>query len=236
MKPLKQENTYFNKPSGILDQIGVAFSDANFIDFKDEENPVVIPLAFDLPLSLYLISSEGDHKDLTDLYKGIPLGMQRIANIFHKNYLRDVSKEEFESIQYDFRYDEKDINKAYHFYLENSNVLTAKKAILVNDADAFLDAIRSSQASSYLNLENTYVKDEYENSPQEIIDNVSQIPGFDDWGAIRIHGGGFKGTVLAFIKNEWADDFTAYLELNYKNRYTKVGISKVGVLKEKINL
>lgn len=224
------ENNYFYKPCGLLDQIGTSFDSSNFIDFKNIENPIIETLPFKLPLTLYLIKSLGNHSNLTPLYAAIPSSMNAVAKLLeNKTYLRDISdtKNIFERID-NLNIDEAKKRKAKHFFIENQNVLDAKKAIEENNLENFLKAIRNSEDSSDKNLENTFVKGEYKGSPKEIIDNVSKF--IKDNGAIRIHGGGFKGTTLAFIKNEFTNEFDKYLKDNYQeNRYFKVLISEKAV-------
>lgn len=221
------ENIYFNKPCGLLDQIGTSFDSSNFIDFKDIDNPTITTLPFNLPLTLYLIKSVGDHSSLTHLYAAIPSSMKEVAKLLeNKEYLRDVEDTEniFEKID-SLNVGDEVKRKAKHFFIENENVIQAKKAVETNDIESFLMAIRKSQDSSNVNLENTYVREEYEESPQSIIDKLNPIIG--EHGAIRIHGGGFKGTVLAFIKNDFTEEFDKKLaELYPAERYFKVFISK----------
>ncbi len=221
------ENNYFNKPCGLLDQIGTSFSNCNYIDFENIKSPILENLEFNLPLNLYLVKSLGDHSSLTPLYAKIPSSMKEVAKLLdNKEVLRDVKvKEDIYSLidKLDIPTDRKNIAK--HFFIECDNVLIAKEAIKNNDVDSFLEAIRKSQSSSLHNLRNTYVEDdEYLDSPQDIIDKVEKEIGEE--GAVRIHGGGFKGTVLVFVKNNIKSKFEEYLEKNYKNRYYKVNISK----------
>src|SRR5574344_819389 len=223
------ENNYFHKPCGLLDQIGTSFDSSNFIDFKDINNPVVTTLPFNLPLTLYLIKSAGTHSGLTALYAAIPNAMYAVANkLDNKKYLRDVSNvlDVYDKID-KLDFDDHTKRIAKHFYLENNNVRVARRAIEENNIEDFLGAIRASQYSSLHNLENTYVKGEFKNSPQDIIDHVSTFLG--KFGAVRIHGGGLKGTVICFVKNDFTKDFEAYLEKNYKDRYYKVNISNKAV-------
>ncbi len=223
------ENVYFNKPCGLLDQVGTSFDSSNFIDFKNIDNPEIINLPFKLPLTLFLVKSIGDHSNLTPLYAAIPNSMYEVANLLEgKKYLRDVSDENiFDRID-KLNVSDEVKRKAKHFFIENDNVLLAKKAILNNDVGTFFDAIRKSQLSSKNDIENTFVKGEYTGSPQEIIDKAEQF--LKDNGAIRIHGGGFKGTVLAFVKNEFANSFEDYLKANYeKDRYFRVNISNKAI-------
>lgn len=223
------ENIFFKKPCGLLDQIGTSYPNCNFIDFKNIENPIIENMDFNLPLSLYLIKSSGDHSNLTSLYAAIPFNMKEVANLIgNKAFLRDLDDNNiFKKIE-ELNISETKKNMAKHFFVENQNVLDGKKAIETGDVEGFLNAIRNSQNSSKKNLKNTFVEgDEYLNSPQDIIDKVEKYIG--NHGAIRIHGGGFKGTVLAFIKNDFKEQFEEFLEDNYKDRYYKVSISKKAI-------
>lgn len=220
------ENVYFKKPCGLLDQIGTSFDSSNFIDFKNIDNPIIETLPFDLPLTLYLIKSLGNHSRLTPLYAAIPASMKEVAKLLdNKEFLRDVKDDKDILFKIDaLNLDEEIKRKAKHFFIENENVKHAKKAIETKDLEEFLKAIRASQESSKNNLENTFVKGEYEGSPQSIIDELT--PLIKDNGAIRIHGGGFKGTVLAFIKNDYCEAFDKILKEKYsEDRYFKVHIS-----------
>lgn len=229
------ENNYFGKPSGLLDQVGTSFDSFNYIDFKNIENPTITTLPFNFPLTLYLIKSVGDHANLTPLYAAIPANMNKAAQLLdNKKFLRDCNDKDIFARIYVLNIDEEVKKMARHFFIENGNVLKAKDAIEKNDLEEFLDAIRASQKTSKENIKNTFVEGEYNDSPQNIIDDVSEF--IKDKGAIRIHGGGFKGTVLAFIKNEFADVFDKFLEKKYiKSRYFKVNISNHAVNFEKLN-
>ena len=228
------ENNYFGKPSGLLDQIGTSFDSFNFIDFKNIENPTITTLPFNFPLTLYLIKSVGDHANLTPLYAAIPANMNKVAELLDgKKFLRDCNDEKiFDRIDA-LDTDESVKKMGKHFFIENENVLKAKEAIEENDLEGFLSAIRESQKTSKENIKNTFVEGEYEDSPQNIIDDVTKF--IKDRGAIRIHGGGFKGTVLAFIKNDFAPEFDKFLEKKYaKSRYFKVNISNSAVNFERL--
>ncbi len=228
------ENNYFSKPCGLLDQVGTSFDSSNFIDFKDIDNPIIETLPFNLPVTLYLIKSLGNHSNLTPLYAAIPDGMYKVSNLLeNKKYLRDVNDFDIFNKIDNLDIDEATKRKAKHFFIENENVRHAKEAILTNNLDEFFKAIRDSQESSFKNIENTYVKGEYIGSPQEIIDDANKF--ILNNGAIRIHGGGFKGTVLAFIKNGFTKEFDEYLRNKYESdRYFKVTISKKAVNFKKI--
>lgn len=229
------ENNYFGKPSGLLDQIGTSFDSFNYIDFKNIDNPTISTLPFNFPLTLYLIKSVGDHANLTPLYAAIPANMNKVAGLLEgKKFLRDCDDNNiFEKIDA-LNATELEKNMAKHFFIENENVRNAKKAIEENDLEGFLTCIRASQKTSKENIKNTFVEGEYKDSPQNIIDDVTEFIG--NHGAIRIHGGGFKGTVLAFIKNAFQDEFDKFLAAKYeKNRYFKVHISNHAVNFEKLD-
>ena len=160
--------------------------------------------------------------------------MNKVAELLDgKKFLRDCNDEKiFDRIDA-LDTDESVKKMGKHFFIENENVLKAKKAIEENDLEGFLSAIRESQKTSKENIKNTFVEGEYEDSPQNIIDDVTKF--IKDHGAIRIHGGGFKGTVLAFIKNDFTPEFDKFLEKKYaKSRYFKVNISNSAVNFERL--
>ena len=223
------ENNYFNKPSGLLDQIGTSFPNCNYIDFKNIENPYIISIPFKLPLDIFLIKSEGNHASLTNLYAEIPASMKKVAYLLEgKEFLRDCKENDIFNRIDKLNATDKEKKIAKHFFLENYNVVKGEKAIRENNVDAFLECVRASQNSSKENLENTFVKGEFENSPQDIINKVSDYLGYN--GAVRIHGGGFKGTVIAFVKRKYSPDFEKYLKQNFdNNRYFKVSISNQAI-------
>lgn len=212
------ENVYFNKPCGLLDQIGTSFSNINYIDFKNEENPLIENIEFHLPLNIYLVKSKGNHGNLSDLYSNIPSSMYKVAKeLENKKFLRDLTN--IENINDKINNLNLNIsikNKAKHFFIENNNVKYVKQAIINNNVEDFLEGIRNSQKSSLENLENTYVKnEEFDYSPQDLINKISDY--LKDNGAVRIHGGGFKGTVIAFVKKEFSKDFENFLKNKLKN-------------------
>ncbi|HMM01144.1 MAG TPA: galactokinase family protein [Bacilli bacterium] len=211
------ENKYFGKPCGLLDQIGVAFGKANFLDFADIKQPAIIGLPFNLPLSLFLITPPGTHADLVDAYAKIPNSMFHVAHYFNQEFLRDINPRYFleADMLHDIQLPEDEIAIARHFFTENERVLKAKTALLENDVDLFLEQIRASQHSSHHNLHNTFLEGEYHGSPQEAIDVLSPLINHN--GAIRIHGGGFKGSILAFIKPEIKEAFIDGVKASFPN-------------------
>ena len=221
------ENHYFHKPCGLLDQIGTTYGSVNFLDFKNIDNPFIKPINFDLPLDIYLIKSEGHHAGLNDLYARIPAAMNKVANLLEKKqYLADI--EDFVNVGRKIdalKVDQATKDMARHFYNEIVNVTIAEFGLKQNDTSIFLTAVRLSQDSSHKLLKNTYVEGEYKGSPQEIIDNLNKVLD-NESRAVRIHGGGFKGTVIAFVTKDKSEEFRKYLDKKYKDQYYPVTISK----------
>lgn len=209
------ENVYFGKPCGILDQIGTSFGGLCYVDFKDPENPVVESLPFPFQLDVVLINTGGSHANLTDYYASIPADMKEVAKgVFGVNYLREVDPKTFLSriSQPTVGVSERAKLRAQHFFDENLRVLTARKAILTGDLITFLDCVTKSQLSSKVFLANTMVPDQYKGSPQEGVDLAAQhIEG----GAVRIMGGGFAGSCIAFVPKNATDRFIAAMSKIY---------------------
>ena len=219
------ENVFFGKPCGLLDQIGTSFGNLNFIDFKNIDNPRIENIQFNLPLDIFLVKSLGNHSNLTPLSAEIPSSMHEVASCFNKEVLRDVPADGIVSKIHALDLSEKKKKKALHFFIENNNVLKGKEALVNNDLEGFLNIVRASQASSFENINNTYVENEYDGSPQYLIDEVTEF--LKDKGAARIHGGGFKGTIIIFVKKEYSAEFSKFLQDKLKRFPSyKVDVSK----------
>ncbi len=209
------ENVYFGKPSGLLDQIGASFGGVSFVDFADTENPIVEKTEFDLPLSIVLVNTGGSHADLTPLYASIPADMKKVASaIFGKEVLREVGEEEFnQKINAPTPFvSERAKMRAHHFFDENQRVKRAYEALLHHDVSTFLRCVNESQLSSYALLANTMPPGQYEGSPQQGID--AALPLLNG-GAVRIHGGGFAGSILAFLPFDAKESFIAKMSSYY---------------------
>lgn len=203
------ENVYFGKPCGLLDQIGACFGSVAYVDFKEKE-PVVELLPFNFALKIFLINAGGDHSNLTHLYAEIPADMHNVArHMYGKDYLREISREQyFAGLCRPYpSLSERAKMRATHFFEENVRVYKAKEGIRSHDEAAFLDAVNASGISSQTMLANTMVPGQYAGSPQQVIDTLR--PYLGQGGAIRIMGGGFAGSVIAFVAEENASKFAA---------------------------
>ena len=211
------ENVYYDKPSGLMDQMASSVGSVVAIDFKSTEEPVVTKVDFDLQKhghALCIIDSGADHADLTDEYATIPSEMKQIAAFFGKDYLREVDKDEFfkniKNIRAEVNND-RAILRAIHFFNENERAQKEVDALKNNDFNAFLSLVKESGFSSYMYLQNVFAASMPHNQAVAVtLALCAEILG--DRGAYRVHGGGFAGTVQAFVPFDILDDFKCRIE------------------------
>lgn len=198
------ENVYFGKPSGLLDQSGIALGGISAIDFEDPENPVVQSLGRSLgDLSVVLINT-GSHANLTADYAAIRSEMEEVAAFFGKKVLREVSREEFLAALPSLKgkVSGRAILRAMHFFDENDRVDELKAAIMANDAKKIKDVINRSGESSANLLQNYFVAGDVE---QGIALAVNSAKALEKDIAARVHGGGFAGTAIIFAEKDKAE-------------------------------
>ena len=205
------ENVYFGKPSGLMDQMASSVGGFITIDFKDTEAPVINSISFDLDsygYSLCIVDTKGSHADLTPEYAALPAEMKSAAAVFGKNVLREVDEADFrENISaVREKCGDRAVLRALHFYDENKRVEKAAQALEGKDIDSFLDAIKSSGNSSFKYLQNIFaVSKPAEQGVSLGLYTAETI--LDGKGASRVHGGGFAGTIQAFVPNDLLEDF-----------------------------
>ncbi|MDE7011134.1 MAG: galactokinase [Oscillospiraceae bacterium] len=210
------ENVYFGKPSGLLDQMGCSVGGMVTIDFKDNANPVVERLDFDFASAghaLCIIDSGADHADLTDEYAAVTMELKEICAHFGKNVLREVPEEEFYAALPVLRRKAGDraVLRAVHVYDENRRVEGQVAALRQNDFQTFLALIRASGLSSWRYLQNV-VPAGYTHHQEVAFALAMAERLLDGRGACRVHGGGFAGTVQAFVPLDMLDGFKAEME------------------------
>ena len=210
------ENVYFGKPSGLLDQMGCSVGGMVTIDFKDNANPVVERLDFDFASAghaLCIIDSGADHADLTDEYAAVTMELKEICAHFGKNVLRGVPEEEFYAALPVLRRKAGDraVLRAVHVYDENRRVEGQVAALRQNDFQTFLALIRASGLSSWRYLQNV-VPAGYTHHQEVAFALAMAERLLDGRGACRVHGGGFAGTVQAFVPLDMLDGFKAEME------------------------
>ncbi|MEG2116913.1 MAG: galactokinase family protein, partial [Clostridia bacterium] len=200
------ENIYFGKPCGLLDQSGISFGGIVNIDFENPKSPKVNPLGCDLLGLEVVIVNTGDHSNLTNEYADIKLEMNAVANFFGKSVLREVDKNEFFKNIKTLRENVSDraILRAIHFYDENDRVQKAVDGIKNKDVSKLISAIEESGLSSQTNLQNAYKEG---SRSQGISLAVAIAKENISHGTARVHGGGFAGTIIAFVSKAEKQEF-----------------------------
>ena len=205
------ENVYYGKPSGLMDQMASSVGGLVFIDFADPKKPVVEKVDYDFAHSGYTlctIDSGADHADLTDEYAAMPVEMKSVARFFGKEVLREVDEAEFYEKIADVRKAAGDraVLRAIHFFNENRRVQMQVRALKNDNFDAFLHYVNESGLASWTLLQNVLPLGAVQHQDMALTIALCQQL-LDGHGAVRVHGGGFAGTVLAFVPNDKFDGF-----------------------------
>lgn len=198
------ENEYFGKPCGLMDQCASAVGGLIHLDFRDAQQPKVQKLSVDLSAfgyGLCIVDTKGSHADLTNEYAAIPQEMHSVAQVFGQEYLRDVPEEVFYSQIAQVRQacQDRAVLRAMHFFAENKRVSQQVAALIRGDIDAFLHAVQASGNSSYKFLQNVYSCHEPQHQSISLALAVSEKILEGQGGVCRVHGGGFAGTIQAFV-------------------------------------
>jgi Galactokinase len=211
------ENVYFGKPSGLMDQIGCAEGGVVGIDFKDKANPVLTPLSVDFSaygLNLVIVDTKGNHASLTPDYAAVPSEMRSVAAFFGEETLRAVDYEEFLSCIPALREklgNDRAVLRAYHYFNENRRVEKMLKALERKDIKTYLKLVKESGRSSFEYLQNVYsTTDVGEQGLPLALAMAEEILG--DEGAYRVHGGGFAGTIQAYVPDEKLEEFVKKMD------------------------
>ncbi len=210
------ENVYFGKASGLLDQLSCAYGGMISIDFKDPQNPIVERLPFDFAAtgySMVITDTRCDHADLTGDYVAIKTEMQSVANFFGVEHLRDVDFADFYAKlpELKAKLSERAIIRAFHYFNENINVENIQRALKQNDFDSFLSIVNKSGNSSYRFLQNIYSDKKPTSQGMSLALCLSEFI-LAGKGASRVHGGGFGGTMQAYVPNDMVDDYVKKME------------------------
>ena len=210
------ENVYFGKPCGLMDQMGSSVGGAVFIDFNDPAEPVVERVDFDFSRcghALCIVDTGSSHDDLTDDYAGITREMGAVAAHFGKAVLRDVPETDFRAGLPALRKEcgDRAVLRALHFYDDNRRAVQEAQALKDGDFDRFLSLVNASGLSSSLCLQNTW---SVADSRQQAIPLALALGRelLEETGAIRVHGGGFAGTIQAFVPDGKLERFKTGME------------------------
>lgn len=227
------ENVYFGKPCGLMDQMACSVGGFVQIDFKDPAAPIIHKVNFDFSScghSLCIIDSGADHSDLTDEYAAVRREMEQVAESFGKKVLRDTDREEFENNIAKVRslVNDRAVLRAKHFFNENDRVDAQVKALENGDFKKFKELIIESGFSSYMYNQNVFTC----KAPLSQAVSVALAMCHDilkGKGAWRVHGGGFAGTIQAFVPNDMLNEFTKKITAVFgKNSCYILNIRPVG--------
>lgn len=206
------ENVYFGKPCGLMDQMACAVGGFVYIDFENNSNPIVESVDFSLSgagYSLCIVNTGGSHANLNDDYASVPAEMKAVAAHFGKDVLRGLTEEDIlgEAKALRKKVGDRAIMRAIHFVRENARVEFAKDALKSGNLNAFFGIIRSSGDSSFKYLQNVYTTINVAEQGLSLALAITEGTLLGRGGAFRVHGGGFAGTIQAFVKNELLDEY-----------------------------
>ena len=210
------ENKYFGKPCGLMDQMASSVGSFITIDFKDPSEPIIKKVNFDFAScghALCIIDTGGDHADLTDDYAAVRGEMEQAAEVFGKNVLRDVDETEFmRNISFvREKVNDRAVLRAMHFYAENKRAEAEVKALESGDFDAVKELVTESGRSSYMYNQNVFTTKDVAHQGVSLALAMCEYL-LKGKGAWRVHGGGFAGTVQAFVPVDMLDDFCEKIE------------------------
>lgn len=210
------ENVFFGKPCGLLDQMASSVGTFVSIDFKSTKDPVINKIDFDFASSghsLCIVDTHGNHSDLTDDYAAVRAEMESVAKAMGKNVLREITYEEFfeELPNLSGKVNDRALLRAIHFFGENKRVDKAVACLEANDFDGFKQVIIESGRSSFMLNQNVYTPKNPTEQKLSLALAVSKEI-LDGKGAWRVHGGGFAGTIQAFVPNEILDEYKTAIE------------------------
>ena len=210
------ENVYFGKPCGLMDQMACATGGVIVIDFKDPDNPDLRRVQVDLSRfghALCIIDTRASHADLTADYAAITQEMRQVAACFGREILRDVSFDQFRESLATVRATcgDRAALRAYHFFRDDQRVLLECDALEKGDFDTFLHHVRQSGRSSFMYLQNVSNYRESRSQPVALLLALAEDL-LEGRGACRVHGGGFAGTIQAFVPLDILSSFVAGME------------------------
>ncbi len=217
------ENEYFGKPSGLMDQCGCSLGGFIAIDFRNPAAPVVEPVHFNLETvahSLVITNTGGSHADLTDAYASIPADMRAVAAMLGGRVLTDLTEEDLWARLPELRgaLGDRAVLRALHFYADDRRVTAQTEALhkaARGDLAAFqrfLDLVRESGLSSWTLLQNVYHAPTAESEQPIAIGLAASARVLGGRGACRVHGGGFAGTIQAFVPDDLLQAYLTTME------------------------
>lgn len=209
------ENVYFGKPCGLMDQMASSVGNLVYIDFADENAPNTEKIECDFGefgYNLCITDTKSSHADCTHEYAAVPREMKAAAGVFGKEVLGEVTIEEILKNMPKIREvaGDRAVLRTIHFFMENERVKNEVKALKTGNFDLFLENVKASGDSSFKYLQNVYMNQDIEHQ------NVSVALALSDMilgknGVSRVHGGGFAGTIQAFVKNDMVEAYQRFI-------------------------
>ena len=211
------ENQFFGKPCGLMDQVACAVGGIVAIDFADTKNPIITPISFDITAAGYnlcIVNTGGNHADLTDDYASVPAEMKSVAAYFGKEVLREVDEKDVIAAIPALRekLGDRAIMRALHFFEENKRVAKQKAALESGDLDTFFENVKASGRSSFCYLQNVYTTKNLTEQGLSLALCIAEKILSDKKAAWRVHGGGFAGTIQAFVPSECVAEYKAAMD------------------------
>lgn len=210
------ENVYFGKPSGLMDQTASSVGGFTAIDFHDPKKPVLEKVDFDLAKynhALCIVDTGGNHADLTGDYAAIPVEMKSVARLLGAEVLRDADEGEFWNRLGELRQKVGDraVLRAMHFFSDNRAAQEEAALLKAGDFDGFKEKIIASGRSSATRLQNVFACSNPSEQGLSLALAVSEklLAGKGAW---RVHGGGFAGTIQAFVPVEMLEEYRSAME------------------------
>lgn len=200
------ENVYFGKPCGLMDQMACSVGNMVHVDFADINNPKVEKVTFDLNkygYSLCITDTKGSHADLTADYAAVPEEMKKVAAFFGKEVLLGLTVDDIleNIVKVREQVGDRGVLRALHFIRENERVQKEVSYLSDEDVEGFLKTVAASGNSSYKYLQNVYSNADVQHQNVSLALAISE-DFLGDNGVSRVHGGGFAGTIQAFVKND----------------------------------
>lgn len=231
------ENEFFGKPCGLMDQMACAVGGIIAIDFKDPKDPILDQIDFDISgagYNLCIVNTGGNHADLTGDYASVPAEMKSVAAFFGKGFLRDVNEADVIASIPALRekVGDRAVLRALHFFAENRRVALQKEALTRGDLDTFFENVIASGRSSFCYLQNVYTTKNLTEQGLSLALCLAERTLAGKKAAWRVHGGGFAGTIQAFVPTAEVENFRRVMDAAFgEGRCMVLRIRPVGAAK-----
>ena len=231
------ENEYYGKPCGLMDQMACAVGGMVYIDFEDSKNPIIEPIEFNLSdagYSLCIVNTGGNHANLNDDYASVPGEMKAVAKLLGRDVLRGLCEEEIMKNVTNIRrvVGDRAVLRSIHFIRENERVTKMKEDIKCGRLKSFFSGVVASGRSSFEYLQNVYTTINVKEQGLSLALAMTEGYLSGKSAAYRVHGGGFAGTIQAYVKNKDVDGYFSLMESVFGvGSVTVLGIRPIGACK-----